>query len=120
MPTRPSGWAGCRTRAVDALRAVGMFRAVTPHQYGGLEVDPAAFFEAACRVASRCASTGWFASLIGIHNWQLAHLAKEAQDEYFAPGPDTLASTLVLPYRAGGVGLRRLSAVRTMGLQHGR
>jgi len=82
---------------VDALGAAGMFRAVTPHQYGGLEVDPAAFFEAACRVASRCASTGWFASLIGIHNWQIAHLGQEAQDEYFAPGPDTLASTSYAP-----------------------
>lgn len=82
---------------VDALAGAGMFRAVTPHQYGGLEVDPAAFFEAACRVASRCASTGWFASLIGIHNWQIAHLDREAQDEYFAPGPDTLASTSYSP-----------------------
>ena len=82
---------------VDALRAAGMFRAVTPHQYGGLEVDPAAFFEAACRIAVRCPSSGWFASLIGIHNWQIAHLPQAAQDEYFAPGPDTLASTSYAP-----------------------
>ncbi len=88
---------GVPDAVVDGLTGAGMFRAVTPCQYGGLEVDPAAFLEAACRIASRCASTGWFAALIGIHNWQLAHLGEEAQDEYFATGPDTRASSSYAP-----------------------
>lgn len=82
---------------VDALSAAGMFRAVTPCQYGGLEVDPASFFEAAYRIASRCASSGWFAALVSIHNWQMAHLGEDAQDAYFATGPDTRSSSSYAP-----------------------
>jgi 3-hydroxy-9,10-secoandrosta-1,3,5(10)-triene-9,17-dione monooxygenase len=82
---------------VEALTGAGMFRSLTPHQYGGLEIDPAAFNEATYRIASRCASSGWVAGLVAVHNWQIAHFSKKAQDEYFSTGPDTRASSSYAP-----------------------
>ena len=49
------------------LTEADVFRAVQPRQWGGLELDLATFFEGAARIASACASTGWVASVVGIH-----------------------------------------------------
>lgn len=81
----------------SALIEAGMFRSLTPQQYGGLEVHPATWCEATYRVASSCASSGWFAGLVSVHNWQIAHLSKKMQDEYFAEGPDARASSSYAP-----------------------
>jgi 3-hydroxy-9,10-secoandrosta-1,3,5(10)-triene-9,17-dione monooxygenase len=79
------------------LTDVGMFRAVQPRQWGGLEFDAGVFFEAALRVASACGSTGWVASVVGIHPWHIAMFHPRAQSDVWASNPDTLASTSYAP-----------------------
>ncbi len=79
------------------LTDAGMFRAVQPRQWGGLELDVGIFFEAALRVASACGSTGWVASVVGIHPWHIAMFHPEAQKDIWATNPDTLASTSYAP-----------------------
>ena len=37
---------------ISDLTKAGVFRAVTPLQWGGLEVDPVSFYEAVIRLAS--------------------------------------------------------------------
>jgi 3-hydroxy-9,10-secoandrosta-1,3,5(10)-triene-9,17-dione monooxygenase len=66
---------------VQALTEAGVFRAVQPRQWGGLELDLATFYEGMVLIASACASTGWVASVVGIHPWQIALFANEAQRE---------------------------------------
>ena len=79
------------------LTEADMFRAVQPRQWGGLELDAGTFFEAAVRIASVCGSTGWVASVVGIHPWHIAMFDPQAQHDVWSANPDTLASTSYAP-----------------------
>lgn len=79
------------------LTEADMLRAVQPRQWGGLELDVGTFFEAAVRIASACGSTGWVASVVGIHPWHIAMFDPRAQSDVWSDNPDTLASTSYAP-----------------------
>ncbi len=79
------------------LSDAGIFRAVQPRQWGGLELDARIFFEGVLRVASACGSTGWVASVVGIHPWHIAMFHPRAQSDVWASNPDTLVSTSYAP-----------------------
>jgi len=66
---------------VRELDEVGVFRALQPRQWGGLELHPAAFFESVVMLGSACASTGWVAGVLAVHPWEMALLGEEAQKE---------------------------------------
>src|SRR3954464_91869 len=87
---------------VKALAEFGVFRAVQPRQWGGLELDLASFYEGMIKIASACGSTGWVASVVGIHPWQMALFDNEAQREVWAEDPDARASSSYAP--TGSVG----------------
>ena len=82
---------------IRSLTAVGVFRALQPRQWGGLELDLAAFYEGMIRLASACTSTGWVASVVGIHPWHAALFAPEAQRELWGENPDAMMSTSLAP-----------------------
>jgi 3-hydroxy-9,10-secoandrosta-1,3,5(10)-triene-9,17-dione monooxygenase len=82
---------------IHALTAAGVFRALQPRQWGGLELDFAPYYEGMIRLASACASTGWVASVVGIHPWHAALFAPEAQREVWADNPDARMSTSLAP-----------------------
>ena len=82
---------------IRSLTAAGVFRALQPRQWGGLELDLAAYYEGMIRIASACASTGWVASVVGIHPWHAALFAPEAQRELWADNPDEMMSTSLAP-----------------------
>ncbi len=46
---------------IRSLTGAGVFRALQPRQWGGLELDLAAYYEGMIRLASACTSTGWVA-----------------------------------------------------------
>jgi len=79
------------------LTEAEMFRAVQPRQWGGLELDAGIFFEAAVRIASACGSTGWVASVVGIHPWHIAMFDPQAQSDVWSGNPDARASTSYAP-----------------------
>ena len=58
--------------SVKSLEETGFFRLLQPKSAGGLEADPVTFFTAVRLIASACGSTGWVASVVGVHPWQLA------------------------------------------------
>src|SRR5438093_13497522 len=70
--------------SVKALAETGFFRLLQPKTAGGLEADPVTFFTAVRLIASACGSTGWVASVVGVHPWQLALFPKQAQDDVWA------------------------------------
>ncbi len=67
--------------SVKALEETGFFRLLQPAAYDGLEADPVTFLSAVRLIASACGSTGWVASVLGVHAWQLALFPPQAAEE---------------------------------------
>src|SRR5260370_18709902 len=88
---------------VAELDEVGFFTLLQPEQWGGLQCDPALFYEAVRRIASACGSTGWVSSIIGVHNWHLALFDQQAQEEVWGEDPAVRVSSSYAPMGAGTV-----------------
>src|SRR5713226_8654219 len=83
--------------SVKALEETGFFRLLQPARFGGHEADPVTFFTAVRLIASACGSTGWVASVVGVHPWQLALFPPQAQDDVWAADPATRMSSSYAP-----------------------
>jgi 3-hydroxy-9,10-secoandrosta-1,3,5(10)-triene-9,17-dione monooxygenase len=83
--------------SVKALTETGFFRLLQPARFGGLEADPRTFFTAVRMIASACGSTGWVASVVGVHPWQLALFPPQAQDDVWGADPSTRMSSSYAP-----------------------
>jgi len=83
--------------SVKSLEETGFFRLLQPASAGGLEADPVAFFTAVRLIASACGSTGWVASVVGVHPWQLALFPQQAQDDVWGADPATRMSSSYAP-----------------------
>jgi 3-hydroxy-9,10-secoandrosta-1,3,5(10)-triene-9,17-dione monooxygenase len=83
--------------SMETMIGAGVFRALTPRRWGGLEVDPAAFFEMTMTVAGACGSSGWIAGLVSVHSWQIALMSERMQTEFWHDSPDTRASSSYMP-----------------------
>jgi 3-hydroxy-9,10-secoandrosta-1,3,5(10)-triene-9,17-dione monooxygenase len=76
-------------QSVKELEESGFFRMLQPSRFDGLESDPVDFFTAVKLIASADGSTGWISSVLGVHPWQVALFADEAQQAVW--GSDTSA-----------------------------
>lgn len=83
--------------SIAELQELGFFRLLQPERYGGYEADPVTFYAAVKLIASACGSTGWVASILGVHPWHLALFDQQAQDEVWAEDPDTRVSSSYAP-----------------------
>jgi 3-hydroxy-9,10-secoandrosta-1,3,5(10)-triene-9,17-dione monooxygenase len=83
--------------SVKALEEAGFFRLLRPAGYGGLEADPMTFYTAVRMIASACGSTGWVASVIGVHAWQLALFPPAAQHDVWGTDASTRMSSSYAP-----------------------
>jgi 3-hydroxy-9,10-secoandrosta-1,3,5(10)-triene-9,17-dione monooxygenase len=83
--------------SVKALTETRFFRLLQPGRFGGLEADPITFLTAVRLIASACGSTGWVASVLGVHAWQLALFPLEAQEEVWGADPATRMSSSYAP-----------------------
>ena len=73
--------------AIERMRDAGLFRIMTPAIYGGYEYGFDALVPVVAQVAAGCGSSGWVFSLGVVHQWLVATMPKEAQDEYWSdPG----------------------------------
>lgn len=75
---------------VAEFRAADFFRALQPARYGGLELDPAAFFDAVIVIGTVCASSAWVLSVLGVHSWHLGLFDGRAQDDVWRADPHAL------------------------------
>lgn len=82
---------------VTDMIGTGLFRAFTPLRYGGLEMDPASFFEGIMKIAEADASAAWIAGQLNVHSFEIALMSERMQDEFWATGPDTRASSSYAP-----------------------
>lgn len=83
--------------SVAELQEAGVFRMLQPKRYGGMEADPVEFYEVVRAIATADGSTGWVASVVGIHPWQLGLFPEKAQDEVWGEDPSTLVSSSYAP-----------------------
>ncbi|KPF90517.1 flavin-dependent monooxygenase [Novosphingobium sp. AAP83] len=85
---------------VSALREDGFFRHFTPASHGGREGTPQDFFVDQIAIAERDMSTAWALGIVAVHNYQIALMAPQTQDEVFADGPDAMISSSYNPVGA--------------------
>jgi 3-hydroxy-9,10-secoandrosta-1,3,5(10)-triene-9,17-dione monooxygenase len=83
--------------SVKAIEDTGFFRLLQPAAFGGLEADPLTFLTAVKMIASACGSTGWVASVLGVHAWQLALFPAAAQHEVWGADAATRMSSSYAP-----------------------
>jgi 3-hydroxy-9,10-secoandrosta-1,3,5(10)-triene-9,17-dione monooxygenase len=83
--------------SVKALEETGFFRLLQPARFGGLEAEPVTFLTAVRLIASACGSTGWVASVLGVHAWQLALFPPPAQEEVWSDDPAARMSSSYAP-----------------------
>lgn len=82
-----------RERRVDpsviaALGETGVFRAMQPKRFGGMEEDFSVMIELAKVIGAACGSTAWVANLYVVHQWMLGTFPLQAQEEVFSNDPN--------------------------------
>ncbi len=75
----------------------GLFRALQPKRYGGYELDPDVFYQAVAEVSAVCGSTGWILGVLGVHNWHVAILPPQAQEDVWGEDDSIQLSTSLAP-----------------------
>ncbi|WP_026454048.1 3-hydroxy-9,10-secoandrosta-1,3,5(10)-triene-9,17-dione monooxygenase oxygenase subunit [Saccharomonospora iraqiensis] len=83
--------------SIKALADVGFFKLLQPARYGGYEADPVTFYTAVRSLASACGSTGWVASILGVHPWHLGLFDDRAQQDVWGSDTGTLVSSSYAP-----------------------
>ena len=82
---------------IKALQETGFFRMLQPARYGGFESHPLDFYTAVRLIGSACGSTGWVASVLGVHPWHVGLFDDRAQQEVFGDDQDTRISSSYAP-----------------------
>jgi 3-hydroxy-9,10-secoandrosta-1,3,5(10)-triene-9,17-dione monooxygenase len=83
--------------SIKALEETGFFGLLQPSAFGGLEADPLTFYTAVRLIASACGSTGWVASVLGVHPWHLGLFTPQAQQEVWGTDKATRISSSYAP-----------------------
>jgi 3-hydroxy-9,10-secoandrosta-1,3,5(10)-triene-9,17-dione monooxygenase len=83
--------------SIKELEEVGFFRLLQPERFDGHEADPVTFYTAVRDIASACGSTGWVSSVVGVHPWQVALFADEAQQAVWGEDTTTRLSSSYAP-----------------------
>ncbi|WP_244928390.1 3-hydroxy-9,10-secoandrosta-1,3,5(10)-triene-9,17-dione monooxygenase oxygenase subunit [Nocardioides sp. W7] len=83
--------------SIKELEDTGFFRLLQPKRFDGFEADPVTFYSAVRDIASACGSTGWVSSVVGVHPWQVALFADEAQQAVWGEDTSTRLSSSYAP-----------------------
>jgi 3-hydroxy-9,10-secoandrosta-1,3,5(10)-triene-9,17-dione monooxygenase len=83
--------------SIKALEGTGFFRLLQPTAFGGYEADPLTFYTAVRMIGSACGSTGWVASVLGVHPWHLGLFTPQAQQEVWGSDQATRVSSSYAP-----------------------
>ncbi|MGH3503312.1 MAG: acyl-CoA dehydrogenase family protein, partial [Nocardioidaceae bacterium] len=84
-------------QTIRELVDAGVFRMLQPARYGGAETDPVSFYRVVRAISGACGSTGWLASVLGVHPWQVSLFSEQAQDDVWGGAADTLLSSAYAP-----------------------
>ncbi|WP_430461530.1 acyl-CoA dehydrogenase family protein [Thalassolituus sp. LLYu03] len=84
-------------RTVADFQEAGFFKMFQSSQWGGYECHPADIFKVQEILAQACPSSAWIMGVVGVHNWQLAHFSKQAQDDVWGEDATVLMSSSYAP-----------------------
>lgn len=79
------------------FQEAGLFRALQPARYGGLELDPASFYDAVIEIGTVCASSAWVLSVLGVHQFHVGLFPPKAQEEVWGDDSSALVSSAYPP-----------------------
>ncbi|HKS88617.1 MAG TPA: flavin-dependent monooxygenase [Stellaceae bacterium] len=79
------------------FQEAGLFRALQPKRWGGYELDPGIFYQAVAEIAAACGSSGWVLGVLGVHNWHLAIMPPQAQEDVWGGDDGVQLSTALAP-----------------------
>ena len=83
--------------SIKELEETGFFKLLQPKRFDGLEADPIDFYTAVRDISGACGSTGWVSSVVGVHPWQVALFADEAQQAVWGEDTSTRLSSSYAP-----------------------
>jgi 3-hydroxy-9,10-secoandrosta-1,3,5(10)-triene-9,17-dione monooxygenase len=78
---------------VQDFREAGFFRVASSKRFGGYQLGIHTLVDLAIEIGRGCGSTAWMAGQWPGHNFMVGYFPLEAQQEYWAGGPDTMSST---------------------------
>ncbi|MDT2008251.1 flavin-dependent monooxygenase [Rhodococcus opacus] len=84
-------------QVIRELGDAGMFKMLQPRRYGGTESNPVHFYEVVRAVSGACGSTGWLASVLGVHPWHLALFDDRGQRDVWGHDDSVLVSSAYAP-----------------------
>ncbi|MCZ4582267.1 MULTISPECIES: 3-hydroxy-9,10-secoandrosta-1,3,5(10)-triene-9,17-dione monooxygenase oxygenase subunit [Rhodococcus] len=84
-------------QVIRELGDAGLFKMLQPRRYGGTESNPVHFYEVVRAVSGVCGSTGWLASVLGVHPWHLALFDDRAQNDVWGHDDSVLMSSAYAP-----------------------
>jgi 3-hydroxy-9,10-secoandrosta-1,3,5(10)-triene-9,17-dione monooxygenase len=82
---------------IKSLTETGFFRLLQPASFGGMEADPLTYYTAVRLIASACGSTGWVASVLGVHPWHVGLFPAQAQQDVWGTDSGTRISSSYAP-----------------------
>lgn len=85
------------------FRDAGIYRALQPAMFGGLELPYGAHTELAAEIARGCPSSGWAAGITACHAWIFAMFPSETQKAFWGPDPDATIATSFFGDRVSAV-----------------
>ncbi|MGE4372806.1 MAG: acyl-CoA dehydrogenase family protein [Xanthobacter sp.] len=86
-----------RPDTIRDFQSAGFFRMFQSAYWGGYQSHPADIFHVQELLAQACPSSAWIMGVLGVHNWQLAHFSKKAQEDVWAEDPTVLLSSSYAP-----------------------
>lgn len=84
-------------RTIDDFHQAGFFKMFQSSLWGGYECHPADIFKVQEIIGQACTSSAWIMGVVGVHNWQMAHFSKEAQDDVWKEDSNVLISSSYAP-----------------------
>ncbi|MBJ7356139.1 3-hydroxy-9,10-secoandrosta-1,3,5(10)-triene-9,17-dione monooxygenase oxygenase subunit [Nocardioides sp.] len=82
---------------IKELEETGFFKLLQPKRFDGFEASPVDFYTAVRDISGACGSTGWVSSVVGVHPWQVALFADEAQQAVWGEDTNTRLSSSYAP-----------------------
>ncbi|MCZ0944777.1 MAG: acyl-CoA dehydrogenase family protein [Gammaproteobacteria bacterium] len=82
-----------RTVPAENMRHIvnaGFIRALVPRAWGGDHIDLSEYCDGVRTLTKACPSTGWVASVLGIHPPALPHFHPDVQEKVWSGGADTV------------------------------
>jgi 3-hydroxy-9,10-secoandrosta-1,3,5(10)-triene-9,17-dione monooxygenase len=82
---------------IEQFHESGLLQIMVPRRFGGAELGFTELVSTGAELAAACGSSGWVYCVLAGHNWCVALLPKQAQDEVFANSRALTASIFRYP-----------------------